>query len=89
MAFNTARTHQTNCREQFKQRLVVLFAFLAVNTVFSVLPIALHMKNLTVIARGVGIALSYAWALLIGYDFGRRISQYDREFAKPADTEQE
>lgn len=31
------------------------------------------------------VPLCPLWAILIGYDFGRRVSRFDREFGKPAD----
>ena len=72
-------------KEQLKLRVRIFFGFVSAATVFFVLPIGFYMQNLSVLARVVGIGLSYAWAVTMGLDFGARIAKYDRENAKPAE----
>lgn len=71
--------------EQFKLRLVTFIEFIVVNSVIAV-PIVLDAKR-SLASRVVGATLSYVWAASIGYDFGRRLSKYDREATKPAKSD--
>jgi hypothetical protein len=68
--------------EQRKQMQVMFLKQALVMTVMIVLPI-LTMQH-SALAKVVGIALTYAWVAVMSFHYGRLITAFDREFARPS-----
>jgi hypothetical protein len=73
-----------SAKQQRTLRLVTMFGFVCVATPFS---LASFVEDQSTPARVAGVVLSYAWALLIGYDLGRRAAKYEWAYARPAERD--